>query len=419
MSAEILMPSLDASIHEALLVKWLKTEGAQVDVGEAVAEVETDKAVIEVESNVKGIFIKALVEEGGMVTVNAAIALVQEEGEDAGSLAVIPIAAPAVKAEIKTGHSFAEPVVTSSVQHNESPPNREGRILASPLARRMAVQEGLDLSRVSGSGPNGRIVKCDVKNALANIVSETPIVARRPAEADSSELAYLPAYIAINNTVMRNTIARRLTESSRNVPHYFLTIDCNVDKLIALRKDMNTDCDSGCSVSLNDFVICAAAIALKKIPAANAAWTDTAILRFERVDISIAVATDGGLITPVIRNADAKGLTQVSEEARGLAARARTGKLLPEEYRGGTFTISNLGKYGIKSFTSIINPPQGAILSVGVAEQRPVVTDGQLGVATIMTITLAADHRCIDGAVGAEFLAAFKGLIERPIKILI
>ena len=172
-------------------------------------------------------------------------------------------------------------------------------------------------------------------------------------------------------------------------------------------------------MSLNDFVICAAAIALKKIPAANAAWTDTAILRFERVDISIAVATDGGLITPVIRNADAKGLTQVSEEARGLAARARTGKLLPEEYRGGTFTISNLGKYGIKSFTSIINPPQGAILSVGVAEQRPVVTDGQLGVATIMTITLAADHRCIDGAVGAEFLAAFKGLIERPIKILI
>jgi len=281
------------------------------------------------------------------------------------------------------------------------------RIFASPLARRLAKDAGLALEGVTGSGPHGRIVKADIEATL----KAGPV--RKPAVT-----GFEPAYEEIPNSTMRKVIARRLTEAKRDVPHFYLTVDCEIDALLQGRALLNAGGD-GVKLSVNDFIVRAVALALRKVPAANASWGEEAIKRYRDVDISVAVATDAGLITPIVRHADRKGLGELSAEIKALAAKAREGKLKPEEFQGGGFTISNLGMYGIKSFSAIINPPQGCILAVGAGEQRPVVKNGALAVATVMTVTLAVDHRVVDGAIGAQFLAAFKPLIENPLAMLL
>jgi len=288
------------------------------------------------------------------------------------------------------------------------------RFFASPLARRIAGAAGLALDGISGSGPHGRIVKADVEAALKAGPSK-PAAAPKPSAAVPS---FEPAYEEIPNTTMRKVIARRLTEAKRDVPHFYLTVDCEIDSLLKARAELNGRFD-GVKLSVNDFIVRAVALALRQVPAANASWGEEAIRRYRDVDISVAVATEGGLITPIVRHADRKGLAEISAEVKALAAKARDGKLKPEEFQGGGFTISNLGMYGIKSFAAIINPPQGCILAVGAGEQRPVVKAGSLAVATVMTVTLAVDHRVVDGAVGAQFLAAFKPLIENPLAMLL
>lgn len=297
------------------------------------------------------------------------------------------------------------------------------RIFASPLARRLAKDAGLDLGSLSGTGPHGRIVRRDVEKAKAAPPAPKPAVAAAPAVGPAPVAAPVPdfgtPYTDLPNGMMRKTIARRLLEAKQTIPHFYLTVDCRIDKLLELRKQFNDRADGAYKLTVNDFVVRAVALALRKVPDANATWTDEAIRRYDRVDVSVAVATPNGLITPVIRAADGKGLAAISNEVKALSARAKEGKLMPEEYQGGGFTISNLGMYGIQSFSAIINPPQSCILAVGAGEQRPVVTNGALGIATVMTCTLSVDHRSVDGAVGANFLAAFKGFIEDPLSMML
>ncbi|MEE8270714.1 MAG: 2-oxo acid dehydrogenase subunit E2, partial [Alphaproteobacteria bacterium] len=302
------------------------------------------------------------------------------------------------------------------------------RIFASPLARRMAGDAGLDLAALTGSGPRGRIVKADVAAAIAAGTGKAaaPTAASRPAptaapagpDAKTLADAYGLPYTEAPNSNVRKIIARRLTEAKQTIPHFYLTVDCEIDSLLQARKELNANAADGVKLSVNDMVIKAAALALKKVPAANASWTDAAILLYDRVDVAVAVATDGGLITPIVKNADQKGLAAISMEMKDLAGRAREGKLKPEEYQGGTFSVSNLGMFGIKDFGAIINPPHGCILAVGAGTQRPVVKDGALAVATVMSCTLSVDHRVVDGAVGAEFLAALKVMIEYPLSMM-
>jgi pyruvate dehydrogenase E2 component (dihydrolipoamide acetyltransferase) len=294
-----------------------------------------------------------------------------------------------------------------------------GRVFASPLARRMADQAGVDISTVSGSGPNGRIVKADVKAVIAGGVRASGAApANAPAAVPSADVPGMPSFDATPNTTMRKVIARRLTESKQFAPHFYLTVDCEIDALLATRKQLNEKLANG-KVSVNDLVIRASAIALKQVPAANASWTETETRVYHSVDISVAVAIEGGLITPVIRGAQNKGLAEIATEMKDLATRARNGKLMPEEFQGGTFSISNLGMFGVKDFAAVINPPQGAILAVGAGEQRPVVKDGALAIATVMSCTLSVDHRVVDGAIGAQFMATFKKLIEDPLTMLL
>ncbi|WP_321389071.1 pyruvate dehydrogenase complex dihydrolipoamide acetyltransferase [uncultured Desulfuromusa sp.] len=421
MAIDILMPSLDPSMTKARVVKWLKQEADPVAIGDLLVEIETDKAVVEVEAENAGRFGKGLVEEGDYADVNSVIGILLEPGESVEDLvelspgkADLPaVANDEQETEAQETDQPAAPAVTLS----------EGsqRIFASPLARRLATMEGLELATISGSGPNGRIVKRDIEAVLATRNEQRQPVGKviTPAVETAVELQHLPSYEKIELTAMRQTIARRLTESSQQIPHYFLSIDCELDQLLSVRKQLNADLDDEAKVSLNDFIIRTVALAMKKVPNANVMWNHDSILRFSQVDISVAVAIDGGLITPVIRQACGMGLVEIAAATKNLADKARKGKLVPEDYQGGTFTISNLGMYGIKNFTSIINPPQSAILSVGAGEQRPVVKDGELAVATVMTITLAADHRCLDGAAGSEFLATFKRLIEAPLTMLL
>ncbi len=312
-----------------------------------------------------------------------------------------------------------------------APSGANGRVFASPLARRMAVHAGIDLATVRGSGPQGRIVKLDIERALGQPAATAPgavpgvapgtAPARPAAPAVGTQqvlaLAGTPPHSEKPHSAMRRVIARRLSESKQTVPHFYMSVDCAIDELLRVRTVLNAERQD--HISINDFVIRAAALALRQVPAANASWSDDAILLWQRADISVAVALDDGLITPIVRGADLKGLAQIAAETRDLAQRARTGKLKLEEFQGGTFSISNLGMYGIREFAAVINPPQGGILAVGVGEQRPVVRNGQLTVATVMTCTLSADHRAVDGAVGAQFLAAFKRLIEEPARMLL
>ena len=424
MPIEILMPALSPTMTEGNLAKWLKKEGEPVKPGDVIAEIETDKATMEVEAVDEGKLGKILVPEGSQgVKVNQTIALLLEEGEDASALAKAP--APAAKAAVPAPTPTASPAAPTAPATAAPAPKAAAtgeRVFASPLARRMAQQAGLDLSRVDGSGPHGRIVKADIDAALARGVPAAPgAPAAKPspgAPAPAAPIVGLPAFTEVPHSMMRKVIARRLTESKRDAPHFYLTIDCNIDRLLQLRQEVNAKREKD-KISVNDFVIKASGLALRQVPTANASWTDNAARLYQAADVSVAVATPGGLITPIIRNADTKTLSVISSEMKDLAARARESKLKPEEYQGGTFSVSNLGMYGIREFAAVINPPQGAILAVGAGEQRPIVKDNALAIATIMTCTLSVDHRVVDGVIGAEFLAAFKKLIEDPLTMLI
>tara|TARA_R100001143_G_scaffold59946_1_gene59006 strand:- start:28637 stop:29995 length:1359 start_codon:yes stop_codon:yes gene_type:complete len=452
MAIKILMPALSPTMTEGTLAKWLLKEGDSVASGDVMAEIETDKATMEFEAVDEGIIAKILIEGGTEgVAVNEPIAILAEEGEDIET-AIASVgdskseAAAAKGSEPAKMEKAAEKPASKPEPAAEKPTEKPAassgdRIFASPLARRMAENEGLDLAKLSGSGPHGRIVKRDIEDALssgagkATAASDTAPVdapkaaapaaakAAAPAEAvpsaDDPIFMMLPEAEAVPHSNMRKTIAKRLTESARDIPHFTLQVDVEIDKLLAMRKQLNERDGADYKISVNDFVIKATALALTRVPDCNVAYTDSAILKFKKVDMAMAVAIDGGLITPIIKDCASKGLATISKEAKALAAKARDGKLSPEEYQGGTFTISNLGMFGVKTFTSIINPPQGGILSVGAGEQRPVVKDGALGMATVMSLSLAVDHRCIDGASGAALVKELKALIEDPIALML
>jgi pyruvate dehydrogenase E2 component (dihydrolipoamide acetyltransferase) len=452
MPIEIRMPALSPTMTEGNLARWLKKEGDEVHAGDVIAEIETDKATMEYEAPDEGRIGKIIVPEGAQgIKVHQPIALLLEEGEDPASLEKFASAAPS-----DNGQRAAPPAAapTSVSPKTEAPPAPAAqpastpaerpasahvngdRVFASPLARRMAHQAGLDLASLRGSGPQGRIVKADIDKALgAPGGRPVPATARPPvatpgmatgaapslpvsAKEQVLALAGNPPYHEKPHSAMRRVIARRLSESKQTVPHFYLSIDCTIDELLKIRATLNAKAE-GYKISVNDFVIRAVALALRQVPAANASWSDDAILLWERVDIAVAVALDDGLITPIIKGADQKGLAQIAHESKDLAERARAGKLKLEEFQGGTFSISNLGMYGIREFAAVINPPQGGILAVGLGEQRPIVRDGQLAVATVMTCTLSGDHRVVDGAVGAQFLAAFRKLVEDPLTMLL
>ncbi|MCZ4282062.1 pyruvate dehydrogenase complex dihydrolipoamide acetyltransferase [Kiloniella laminariae] len=430
MPINILMPALSPTMTEGTLARWLVKEGDTVNSGDVMAEIETDKATMEVEAVDEGTIAKILISDGTEgVAVNAVIAILLEEGEDASALDKAP--APAVTAAPEATAAVTEPISAPAAAAPASAAEKGNRVFASPLARRMAAQENIDLAGVQGSGPHGRIVKADIENAQAKGAGkvtaaakpEAAPVAKAPAAASSGpnarELADMLGmeYKLEPLSSMRKVIASRLSESKQTVPHFYLSVDCELDKLLSFRKELNAK--DGVKISVNDFVIRAVALALKKVPAANASFSSEGILTYKHADISVAVATPSGLITPIIKAAEGKGLATISGEMKDLAVRARDGKLKPEEYQGGTFSVSNLGMFGIKDFSAIINPPQGCILAVGAGEQRPVVKDGALAIATVMTCTLSVDHRVVDGAVGAEFMAAFKALVEDPLSMLL
>jgi pyruvate dehydrogenase E2 component (dihydrolipoamide acetyltransferase) len=448
MPVDILMPALSPTMTEGKLAKWVKKEGDKVKSGDVLAEIETDKATMEVEAVDEGTLGKILVAEGTEgVAVNTRIAIILEDGEDASALSGAPKAA-AAPAPAAAPVAAAAPAIASAPAPVAAAPaaaSHGDRVFASPLARRMAAQSGLDLSGVAGTGPHGRVVKADVEAALkggapkaaaapAPVTAAAPVAAApaaAPAPAPAPVAAAAPKgvdakaladklgmkYKVLPNSGMRKTIAKRLTEAWQTIPHFGLAVDCEIDNLLKLRAELNAK--SGEKISVNDFVVKAVAIALAKYPAANVSWHEDGILQYENVDVSVAVSTDGGLITPIVKNADRKGLAAISADVKELAKKAKEGKLKPEEFQGGTFSVSNLGMFGIKSFTSIINPPQSCILSVGAGEKRPVVKGDALAIATVMSLTLTVDHRSVDGAVGAEFLKLLKGLIEDPITLML
>jgi pyruvate dehydrogenase E2 component (dihydrolipoamide acetyltransferase) len=422
---DILMPALSPTMEEGNLAKWHVKVGDKVESGQVIAEIETDKATMEVEAVDEGVVSEILVPEGTEgVKVNALIARLKDEGAPAGKPA--PAAPPPAKAEAapapKTAATPAAPAPAAAPKAAEVAKTDGARVFASPLAKRLAAQKGVDLKGVTGSGPHGRIIAKDVDGAKPGAAPAQP-AATAPApqrQALSLEQMGIPAgsYELVPLSNMRKTIARRLTDSFRDVPHFPLTIDLEIDRLLDARQRINGMLGNDARVSVNDIVIRAAALALKKVPEANASFTPEGIAMHKHADIAMAVAIDGGLITPIIRAAETKGLVQISKEAKDLAERARNMKLKPEEYQGGTFSVSNLGMFGIKSFASILNEPQGAILSVGAGEKRAVARGDQIVAATVMTVTLTCDHRVVDGAIGARWLQAFKPLIEDPIVML-
>ncbi len=431
MPINILMPALSPTMTEGTLAKWLVKEGDTVSSGDVIAEIETDKATMEVEVVDEGTVGRLAVAEGAEgVKVNAVIAVLLEEGEDASAIgAGTPAPPPAAPPAAQAAPPAPGPVAPAPLAPATAP-KANGRTFMSPLAKRMAKQAGLDVATVKGSGPHGRIVKRDIEAALGG--APVPVVAPAPAALpvaaptappsgpSAKQLADLlgMTYALQPHSNMRKTIARRLTEAKQTVPHFYLTIDCEIDELLKVRKELNSR-NEKLKISVNDFVIRAAALALDQVPDANASWDEAGILVYEHVDVSVAVATPNGLITPIVKAAETKGLGMISAEMKDLAGRAREGKLKPEEYQGGTFSVSNLGMFGVKEFGAIINPPQGCILAVGAGQQRPVVRDGALAAATVMSCTLSVDHRVVDGALGAQFLAAFKKFIEYPPSMLL
>lgn len=427
MPINILMPALSPTMTEGNLARWLKNEGDTVKAGDILAEIETDKATMEVEAVDEGTLARILVPGGTQaVKVNDVIAILAEEGEDAGAVekpAAKPTATePAADSKSEPAPTAAKP--TEDVRKPAPPAQSGGRIVASPLARRIAAERGIDLAAITGSGPNGRIVKADVEKAPKGAAkpASSQQVAAAPAVSGTAQFGE-PEFELVPHTSMRKTIARRLQESKQFVPHFYLTVDCEIDRLLKLREEINAvaakEGPGAYKLSVNDFIVKASAIALKQVPAANASWSDDGVKMYRSADISVAVAIPNGLITPILRNADTRRLSDLSTEMKDLATRAKAGKLKPEEYIGGSFSVSNLGMYGIKDFSAIINPPQACILAVGAGEQRPIVRAGALAVATVMSCTLAADHRVVDGAIGAEFMAAFKRLVEQPLGMLV
>ncbi|HEY3694794.1 pyruvate dehydrogenase complex dihydrolipoamide acetyltransferase [Phenylobacterium sp.] len=430
MPIDILMPALSPTMEEGALAKWHVKAGDKVKSGDVIAEIETDKATMEVEAVDEGTVAEILVPEGTEgVKVNSPIARLTGEGETAKpqpAKTASPTPAPQPAPEPSKAEAKPAPAAAEAAG--------DARIFASPLARRAAQEKGLDLAAVKGSGPHGRIVEADVLGARAGAAAAPPAAAPKPAAAPAAAQApAAPAQVPTLEQMgippgsydltpldgIRKVVARRLTDSFRDVPHFPLNLDLEIDRLLDARVRINAALEADkVKVSVNDLVIKAAAAALMKVPHANASFTPQGIAMHHHADISMAVAIDGGLITPIIRQAETKSLKQIALETKDLAERARTRKLKPDEFQGGTFSISNLGMYGIRSFSSIINQPQGAILSVGAGEKRPVARGDQLAVATVMTVTLTCDHRVVDGAVGAQWLAAFKTFIEDPITLL-
>jgi pyruvate dehydrogenase E2 component (dihydrolipoamide acetyltransferase) len=426
MTVNILMPALSPTMTEGKLSKWHKGEGDSVSTGDIIAEIETDKATMELEAVDDGVMGKIVVQEGTEgVAVNALIAVLLDEGEN-------PSAAESAAslAEIRAPKSTEVPVIKPPIIGQVRPIPQAGsidkgsRIFASPLAKRLGIDAGIELSAITGSGPHGRIVKSDVEAAkiigkkTVSTAPASPIV----ASALPVTLGTGGSYTETPNSGIRKIIAERLTASSRDIPSYTVTVDCEIDQLLAMRLELNNRSPEGSGaykISVNDFIIRAIALTMCKVPGVNTSWTEAATLQYADVDISVAVSTPDGLITPIIRKADQKGLAEISIEMKGLALRARDNKLMPEEFQGGGFTISNLGMYGVKEFSSIINPPQSCIMSVGAGEQRPAVINGALGIATMMSCTLTSDHRTVDGALSARFLQAFKSMVEDPLTMLL
>jgi pyruvate dehydrogenase E2 component (dihydrolipoamide acetyltransferase) len=433
MPIELLMPALSPTMTEGTLARWVKKEGDTITAGDVVAEIETDKATMEVEAVDEGVLGKILIKEGSEnVPVNDVIALILEEGEDKKALDAwkpkkkeAPKAEAAADADAKGDAPAAAPAAAGPAmiaqQATKAPDapvkqDKKGalptgeRVKASPLAKRIAADKHLDLSRVIGTGPDGRIIKSDVEEALLAGNAGAGMVKRHPVEM-----------VKVPNNSMRKTIAKRLLESKQQVPHFYLTVESEIDDLLKVRMQLNgaaphdAEGKPAYKISVNDMVIKAVACALRDKPEANASWYDDAIIQYNNVDVSVAVATDGGLITPIVRNADQKSLAQISSEMKSLAGKARKGTLKPEEYQGGGFSISNLGMYGVQEFGAIINPPQACILAVGAGEEKVVRRNGEFAVVHVMKCTLSVDHRAVDGALGAEFLQAFKHYIENPV----
>ncbi|MGY4749119.1 pyruvate dehydrogenase complex dihydrolipoamide acetyltransferase [Pannonibacter sp. Q-1] len=444
MPINITMPALSPTMEEGNLAKWLVKEGDKVSPGDVIAEIETDKATMEVEAVDEGTVAKIVVAAGTQgVKVNTLIAVLAGEGEDASAAAAAPAAAPA-KAEAAPAKAEAAPAQAAAAPAaaGPAPVSASGeRIFASPLARRLASQNGLDLKAIAGSGPHGRIVQRDIEAALKSGTGKAaPAAAAVPAEAPKAAAAAAPAgpskeqvlklfaegsYELVPHDGMRKTIAKRLTESKQTIPHFYVSLDCELDALLALRAQLNDaapkskDGKPAYKLSVNDMVIKAMALALRDVPDANVSWTDDAMVKHKHADVGVAVSIPGGLITPIIRSAEQKALSTISNEMKDLGQRAKDRKLKPEEYQGGTTAVSNMGMMGVKSFSAVVNPPHATILAVGAGEQRPVVRNGALAVATVMTVTLSTDHRCVDGALGAELLGAFKGYIENPMSMLV
>ena len=435
MSINILMPALSPTMTEGKLAKWHVKVGDTVKSGQVICEIETDKATMEVEAVDEGKIGQIVVPEGAEgVAVNAVIAILLEEGETAvpagaapapapkPAAAAAPPAAPKLAPAAQAPAAPAPAAAAPAAKPAAAPAG--GRIFASPLAKRIAAEKGLDLSRITGSGPNGRIVKADVESAkpgAATVAAPAPAAAPRVAPPSGGQPVFVaPGDTRVPHTSIRKVIARRMLESKQTVPHFYLTVDLEIDALLAARQAINAVAEKkGTKVSVNDMVIKACAKALRDHPECNASWTEDEMIQYGAVDISVAVATDRGLITPIVRNADMKGLGQIASEMKDLAARAKVGKLKLDEFQGGGFTISNLGMFGINSFSAIINPPQAMILAVGMGEERAVARNGQVVVRTMMSCTLAVDHRVVDGAMGAQYLQTLRAYVEQPAAMLV
>lgn len=427
MPTEILMPALSPTMEEGKLAKWLVKEGDTVQSGDLLAEIETDKATMEFEAVDEGVIGKLLIAEGTEnVAVNSSIAVLLDDGESADDIGTTAAAAAPAAAPVANAAAPVAPVTATA-----APVAQSGtRVFASPLARRIAANNGVDLTTIQGSGPHGRIVKADVEGKPATVAqaaplaapaAKAPVVAASGASADTVAKIYADReYTEIPLDGMRKTIAARLTEAKQTIPHFYLRRDIKLDALLAFRAQLNKQLEArGVKLSVNDFIIKACALALQSVPAANAVWAGDRVLQLTPSDVAVAVAIEGGLFTPVLKDAENKSLSALSKEMKDLAGRARDKKLGPHEYQGGSFAISNLGMFGIDNFDAVINPPHGAILAVGAGVKKPVVDDnGDLGVATVMSVTLSVDHRVIDGALGAELLAAIVDNLENPMGML-
>ena len=424
MSVSVLMPALSPTMTEGTLASWLVKEGDSVKSGDVIAEIETDKATMEVEALDDGVVAKLAVAEGTQnVAVNALIAVLAEDGESVddalAALAAVPASAPSTTPQTDAPAAALDDAATSPAQPVVAPVQtaRPDRVFASPLARRIAADSGLELARLSGTGPHGRIIRADVEEALASGASGSAVqpaaMLRKASAAVPAEERFVP------HNAMRRVIADRLQQSKQTAPHFYLSVDCDIDNLLSARKALNEAAESSVKISVNDMVVKATAVALMAEPDVNGCFEAEGSRYYSTADICVAVAVDGGLVTPVIHDVQNLGLADISRKTTDLASRARAGTLDPSEYAGGSFTVSNLGMFGIREFAAVINPPQSAILAVGAGEQRPVVKNGELAVATVMTVTLSADHRIVDGALGAKWLQAFKRAIEQPVTMLL